>query len=94
MTDSMSASTSTEQTICAAVEQLSRLRLESAALLFLEGHWPLRFLAGHLLAVAAPAADLLGYGQVAGWAALLNDADATARLRQSLARAADRRGMP
>jgi hypothetical protein len=54
----------------------------------------LRFLAGHLLAVAAPTADLLGYGQVAGWAALLNDADATARLRQSLARAADRRGMP
>lgn len=50
---------------------LSRRGLAAPALLFLLGHRPLAFAAGHLLAVAAPVAAVLGATQVGSWSHLL-----------------------
>jgi hypothetical protein len=48
-------------------KQLARRRLALPALLFLTALQPLYFVAGHLLLVTAPVADLLGLDMVATW---------------------------
>ena len=70
-------------------EWLARRRLMLPALLFLEAHAPLRFVAGQTLVVAAPLATLLGLNAVQTWADVLNDADTFAELRCALSTAAD-----
>ena len=57
------------------------------ALLFLEAHAPLRFVAGQTLVVAAPLATLLGLDAVQTWADVLNDADTFAELRRAISAA-------
>jgi hypothetical protein len=50
---------------------LDRRGMATPALLYLAAHRPLAFAAGHLLAVAAPLAALVGAAQVQAWAELL-----------------------
>jgi hypothetical protein len=72
------------ETIQRVVERLGERRLALPALLFLDAHKPLRFLAGQALAVAAPVIGLLGVDGVEDWSIVLNDADAFAQLQESL----------
>ncbi|MFN3335226.1 MAG: hypothetical protein ACK47M_22225, partial [Caldilinea sp.] len=51
---------------------LARRRLALPALLFLEAHAPLRFLAGQTFIAAAPVAGLLGFDAVQTWANVLS----------------------
>ena len=71
-------------------EQLARRRLALPALLFLTALQPLHFVAGHLLLVAAPVADLLGLEMVSTWGEQLNDPATIAAWRQRLAQSADK----
>jgi hypothetical protein len=64
--------------------QLDRLGLVAPALLLLEAHRPLAFLAGQALRVASP---LLGGEPVDGYADLLEDPAAVEALMQRLERA-------
>lgn len=70
-------------------KQLARRRLALPALLFLTALQPLYFVAGHLLLVTAPVADLLGLDMVATWGERLNDPATIAAWRQRLAQSAD-----
>lgn len=72
------------QAIDGCAEWLARRQLVLPALLFLEAHTPLRFLAGQTLAVAAPVAGLLGLDAVQTWADVLSDAAAFADLRRAV----------
>lgn len=55
----------------AAVDHLARRHLVAPTLLFLVGHRPLAFAAGHILAIVAPVAELLGQPSVTVWAEVL-----------------------
>lgn len=68
---------------------LAQRQLALPALLYLEAHAPLRFLAGQTLAAAAPVAGLLGFDALQSWADVLTDADAFAELRHAMDAAAD-----
>lgn len=64
---------------------IRRRGLVTPALLFLAGHRPLAFAAGHLLAVAAPTAAVLGLPRLMDWAHLLADPGGVDRLQAALA---------
>jgi len=63
---------------------LARRRLALPALLFLDAHAPLRFVAGQTLVVAAPVAGLLGLDAVQKWADVLSDDQSFADLRRAV----------
>jgi hypothetical protein len=69
------------------IEKLASRQLVAPALLFLVGHRPLAFAAGHVLALAAPVADLLGQSSVMAWAEILTAPDGVANLEAALAAA-------
>lgn len=58
--------------------------MATPALLFLAAHRPLAFAAGHLLAVAAPVAALLGAPHVMEWSHLLASPEGVDRLVAAL----------
>ena len=66
---------------------LSRHGMAAAALLYVTAHRPLAFAAGHLLAVAAPVAAVLGASHLMDWAQLLTSPDGVDRLVTALAAA-------
>jgi len=68
----------------ASVESIARRQLVAPVLLFLTGHRPLAFAAAHVLALAAPVADLLGQRSVMQWAEILSTADGLAHLEAAL----------
>ena len=68
----------------ATVENLARRQLVAPALLFLVGHRPLAFAAGHVLALAAPVADLVGQPSVMAWAEVLTTTEGLAHLEAAL----------
>jgi hypothetical protein len=88
-TRDVSSAASSTKIIGGWAEWLARRQLALPALLFLEAHAPLRFLAGQTCAVAAPLAGLLGLDAVQTWADVLSDAEAFADLRRAVD-AADR----
>ncbi|MCC9075457.1 hypothetical protein FKZ61_004940 [Litorilinea aerophila] len=55
-------------------ERLARPPLDTPAALFLLGHWPLRFVAGQMLYLLAPMAELLGWHGWRSWAERLSRA--------------------
>jgi hypothetical protein len=61
--------------------------MAAAALLYVTAHRPLAFAAGHLLAVAAPVAAVLGAPLLMDWAQLLTSPDGVDRLVAALAAA-------
>jgi hypothetical protein len=65
---------------------LERRGMAAPALLFVAGHRPLAFAAGHLLAVAAPVAAVLGLPRVMDWSRLLASPEGVDRLVAALAR--------
>lgn len=69
--------------------QLALRQLAQPALLFLTALQPLHFVAGHVLLVTAPVADLLGLEMVATWGERLNDPATVAAWRRRLAQSAD-----
>ena len=68
---------------------LGRRGMATPALLFVTAHRPLAFAAGHLLAVVAPVATLLGAPHLMDWAQLLASPDGVDRLIKALAAAED-----
>jgi hypothetical protein len=64
---------------------LERRGLAAPALLFVAGHRPLAFVAGQLLAVAAPLAAVLGQTRVMDWAHLLSTPEGVDGLQAALA---------
>jgi len=79
-----SRAASSAEVIDGCAEWLARRQLALPALLFLTAHAPLRFLAGHALATAAPVAGLLGFTIVQNLADVLSDADTFAELEQAV----------
>lgn len=67
-----------------AIDQVAQRQLTLPTLLFLRAHAPLRFIAGQVLLVATPLANLIGLDAVEAWALLLNDPDACAELLHRL----------
>lgn len=70
--------------ITATVDSIARRQLVAPVLLFLTGHRPLAFAAGHVLAVAAPVAAVLGQPFVMQWAEILSTAEGVAYLESAL----------
>lgn len=70
------------------VEALAQRGLLAPALLYATGHRPLAFAAGHLLALAAPLAAVLGFTNTMQWAHLLTTPSGVDRLHSALARQA------
>ena len=66
---------------------LSQHGMAAAALLYVTAHRPLAFAAGHLLAVAAPVAAVLGAPSLMDWAQLLTSPEGVDRLIATLAAA-------
>ena len=66
---------------------LGRHGMAATALLYVTAHRPLAFAAGHLLAVAAPVAAVLGASHLMDWAQLLTSPDGVDRLVTALAAA-------
>ena len=66
------------------VEHLAHRHLVAPALLFLVGHRPLAFTAGHVLALVAPIADLLGQPSVTAWAEVLTTPQGLSDLENAL----------
>jgi hypothetical protein len=69
------------------VASLGRRGMATPALLFVTAHMPLAFVAGHLLAVVAPVATMLGAPHLMDWARLLASPDGVDRLTKALAAA-------
>ncbi len=61
--------------------------MAATALLYVTAHRPLAFAAGHLLAVAAPVAAVLGAPHLMDWAQLLTSPEGVDRLIAALAAA-------
>jgi hypothetical protein len=61
--------------------------MATPALLFVTAHRPLAFAAGHLLAVVAPVAAVLGVPHLMDWAQLLASPEGVDRLIAALATA-------
>ncbi|MFN8468033.1 MAG: hypothetical protein U0X20_20915 [Caldilineaceae bacterium] len=66
---------------------LGRHGMAVPALLYVTAHRPLAFAAGHLLAVAAPVAAVLGAPYLLNWAQLLTSPEGVDRLVAALAAA-------
>ena len=64
---------------------LGRHGMAAPALLYVTAHRPLAFAAGHLLAVAAPVAAVLGAPHLMDWAQLLTSPEGVDRLVAALA---------
>jgi hypothetical protein len=72
---------------------LGRRGMATPALLFVAAHRPLAFAAGHLLALAAPMAAMLGVPRVMEWSLLLASPEGVDRLVAALA-VEDQRSIP
>jgi hypothetical protein len=66
------------------VVDLARRGMVQPALLYVAAHRPLAYAAGHMLAVAAPLAAVLGFGSVQRWADVLIAPGAAEHLERML----------
>ncbi len=66
---------------------IGRHGMAAAALLYVTAHQPLAFAAGHLVAVVAPVAALLGAPRLMDWAQLLTSPEGVDRIAAALAAA-------